>query len=272
MNDLEAFSKLVQALDPWRGQLIFIGGWGHRLHTLHPKANKLDYQPVFTRDTDLAFHSKIPLKGDIKSALLAKGFKEDLSGDFRPPIASYTLGEEQGGFYAEFLTPLIGSRYKRGGAADATLEAAGISAQKIRHLDILMVDPWTVSVGPPHNEVPLDMSTELQVANPLCFMVQKFLIRKDRKKAKQSQDLLYVYDTIQLFFQHLPQFKSDWEKVVKPALRGSSETVLKECAESFATVTDELREAAAIPQDRKGLTAAEMQTVCKYAFSEIMGI
>src|SRR3990167_5183831 len=27
MNDLEAFAKLVQALDPWRGRLVFIGGW-----------------------------------------------------------------------------------------------------------------------------------------------------------------------------------------------------------------------------------------------------
>lgn len=33
-----------------------------------------------------------------------------------------------------------------------------------------------------------------------------------------------------------------------------------------------LRGAAAIPQDRNGLTAAEMQAVCKYAFSSIMGI
>ena len=39
MNDLEAFAKLVQALDPWRGQLVFIGGWSHRLHTLHPYAS-----------------------------------------------------------------------------------------------------------------------------------------------------------------------------------------------------------------------------------------
>lgn len=272
MNDLEAFAKLVQALDPWRGQLVFIGGWCHRLHTMHPKANKLGYQPVFTRDTDLALHNKIPLAGDIKSALIAKGFKEDFSGEFKPPIARYTLGDQQGGFYAEFLTPLKGSGYKRGGAPDATMSAAGISAQKIRHLDILMVDPWTVTVGPPHNDVPLDVPADLQVANPLCFMVQKFLIKKDRKKAKQSQDLLYVYDTIQLFSQHLPELKDNWERVVKPALQSGSETVLRECAESFTSVTDELRGAAAIPQDRKGLTAAEMQAVCKYAFSNIMGI
>lgn len=272
MNDLDAFAKLVQALDPWRGKLVFIGGWGHRLHTLHPKANKLGYQPVFTRDTDLALHNKIPLEGDIKSALMAKGFKEELSGESKPPIASYTLGDQQGGFYAEFLTPLIGSGYKRGGALDATMPVAGISAQKIRHLDILMVDPWTVTVGPPHNDVPLDAPVELQVANPLCFMVQKFLIKKERKKAKQSQDLLYVYDTIQLFSQHLPAFKDNWEGVVKPALQSASEIVLRECEESFASVTDELRGAAAIPQDRNGLTAAEMQAVCKYAFSNIMGI
>lgn len=272
MNDLEAFAKLVQALDPWRGQLVFIGGWGHRLHTLHPKASKLDYQPVFTRDTDLALHDKIPLEGDIKAALMAQGFKEELSGELKPPIACYTLGDQQGGFYAEFLTPLSGSGYKRKGAPDATLLAAGISAQKIKHLDILMVDPWTVTVGPPHNDVPLDAPAELQVANPLCFMVQKFLIKKDRKKAKQSQDLLYVYDTIQLFSEHLPEFQDSWEKVIKPALQGSSDTVLKECAESFASVTDELRAAATIPQDRGGLKAEEMQAVCKYAFAYIMGI
>lgn len=28
MNDLEAFARLVQALAPWRRQLIFIGGGG----------------------------------------------------------------------------------------------------------------------------------------------------------------------------------------------------------------------------------------------------
>lgn len=85
---------------------------------------------------------------DIKSALMAKGFKEDFSGDFKPPIARYTLGDQQGGFYAEFLTPMIGSGYKRGGAPDATVPAAGISAQKIRHLDILMVDPRVQKFSP----------------------------------------------------------------------------------------------------------------------------
>ena len=137
MNDLEAFAKLVQALDPWRGQLVFIGGWSHRLHTLHPYASQLAFQPIFTKDTDLAFHNEVPLEGNIKDALVEKGFKEDLSGEARPPAAHYTLGNDSSGFYAEFLTPLVGSGIKRTGETDATMLAGGISAQKIRHLGIL---------------------------------------------------------------------------------------------------------------------------------------
>lgn len=203
-NDLKAFATLVQAVESWRGQLVFIGGWGHRLHTLHPKAGRLDFQPIATRDTDLAFASKVVLEGDIKSALVKQGFNEQLSGDFKPPTAHYTLGSDESGFYAEFLTPLAGSGYKRSGAKDATLEMAGISAQKIRHLDILMVDPWIVTVGP-DNGVPLPAPFDLQVANPLCFMVQKLLIKQDRSRKKQAQDLLYIHDTIQLFDHLLPE-------------------------------------------------------------------
>lgn len=147
MNDLEAFAKLVQALAPWRQQLVFIGGWGHRLHRMDPRANRLAYQPVFTRDTDLAFAHQEPIEGDIKQALTARGFREELHGEFKPPVAHYTLGDTTRGFYAEFLTPLAGSGYKRSGAPDATLSKAGISAQKIRHLDILLVDPWVIRLG-----------------------------------------------------------------------------------------------------------------------------
>jgi hypothetical protein len=190
MNDLEAFASLVQAVAPWRQQLIFVGGWGHRLHRLDPRANRLDYQPVFTRDTDLAFANKEPLEGDIKQALTQHGFHEELSGDHRPPAAHYTLGDEAGGFYAEFLTPLAGSGYKRRGTPDATMSKAGISAQKIRHLDILLVDPWAIGLGKEEG-IPLSERMDVQVVNPLCFMVQKFLIQQYRPANKRAQDVLY---------------------------------------------------------------------------------
>jgi Nucleotidyltransferase len=270
MNDLEAFAKLVQALDPWRGQLVFIGGWSHRLHTLHPYASQLAFQPIFTKDTDLAFHNEVPLEGNIKDALVEKGFKEDLSGEARPPAAHYTLGNDGSGFYAEFLTPLVGSGIKRTGETDATLLAGGISAQKIRHLGILLTDPWMVTVGS-MNGVPLDEPVDLQVANPLCFMLQKFLIKKHRTADKHRQDLLYVFDTLQLFGHRLPQFQENWENVIAPSLEaGAVKTVVQECGDSFNTVTDAIRDAARIPQDRR-VDPEELRATCQYTFRQILG-
>jgi hypothetical protein len=268
MNDLEAFAKLLQALAPWRQQLTFIGGWGHRLHRLDRRANRPDYQPVFTRDTDLAFANKEPIEGNIKQVLMQHGFQEELSGDHRPPAAHYTLGDEAGGFYAEFLTPLAGSGRKRGGEADATMVKAGISAQKIRHLDVLLVDPWVISVGPQEG-VPLPARMDVQVAHPLCFMVQKFLIQQYRPANKRAQDVLYIYDTIELFGALLDEFNAHWHARVAPALGDLADEVRKLCMQTFADVNDMVRDAARIPADRK-LSPEQIQATCRYAFEHVL--
>ena len=268
MNDLEAFAKLVQALAAWRQQLIFIGGWGHRLHRLDPRANRPDYQPVFTRDTDLAFANREPIEGDIKQSLLQHGFKEELSGDHRPPAAHYTLGDEASGFYAEFLTPLAGSGRKRSGEADATMTKAGISAQKIRHLDVLLVDPWIISLGQQEG-VPLPERIDVQVAHPLCFMVQKFLIQQYRPANKRAQDVLYIYDTIELFGALLDEFNVHWTARVAPALGGLADGVRKISTQTFAEVNDMIRDAARIPADRD-LPPEQIQATCSYAFERML--
>jgi hypothetical protein len=189
----------------------------------------------------------------------------------RRPAAHYILGSDTSGFYAEFLTPLVGSGFKRTGETDATMVAGGISAQKIRHLGILLTDPWIVTLGP-KNGVPLDEPVDLQVANPLCFMLQKFLIKKQRTADKHRQDLLYVFDTIQLFGHMLPQFKENWENVIAPSLEvGAVKTVVQECGESFNTVTDTIRDAARIPKDRR-VDPEELRVTCQYALQHILGL
>jgi len=231
-------------------------------------ANTLEYQPLFTRDTDLAFANRAPIEGDIKAALIEHGFKEQLSGEHNPAVAHYTLGDEDGGFYAEFLTPLIGSGVKRGGAPDATMTMAGITAQKIRHLDILLVDPWMITLDP-KNGIPLPSSMEIQVANPLCFIVQKFLIQKDRPAAKQAQDVLYIYDTIELFGALLEEFHEAWNRNISPALGEKlSNAVLTSSKNTFLNVNDVIRAAARIPQDRK-LSPEQIQQTCLLAFEII---
>src|SRR3989442_9616904 len=148
MEDSAAFARLVDAIRPWLGHIVIVGGWAHRLHRLHPLATAQEYQPLRTRDVDLAFSISAPLTGDLREALRDAGFIEELSGECTPPVTHYRLAEEDAGFYAEFLTTQKGSGLKRDGRRDATVAKAGITAQKLRHLDLLLVAPWSVRARP----------------------------------------------------------------------------------------------------------------------------
>lgn len=270
MNDLEALARLIRAIAPWRAHLIIVGGWAHRLHRYHPLASVPDYDPLLTRDTDLAFAADAPLEGDIAKALGENGFAEELSGDHRPPVTHYTLGDDDAGFYAEFLTPLHGSGIKRDHTPDATLAKAGITAQKLRHLEILLVEPWIVRLGG-DDGVPLDAPTDVLISNPVSFIVQKLLIHDYRKPAKRSQDVLYIHDTLELFGRALETLAALWSNSVSPAL---SERTAREVGRFttalFARVTDTIRDAARIPQDRR-LDPERLRAACQAALAHVLG-
>ena len=108
MEDSEAFARLIRALRPWLGQVVIVGGWAHRLHRLHPLATTPAYEPIRTRDADVALSLHAPMEGDIRFALERQGFARAFLGTDTPPVTQYRLGEQDGGFYTEFLVPLTG--------------------------------------------------------------------------------------------------------------------------------------------------------------------
>jgi len=111
---------------------------------------------------------------------------------------------------------------------------------------------------------------DIQVANPLCFMIQKFLIQKDRNMAKQAQDVLYIYDTIELFGALLDEFHDAWNKRISPELGEKlSNTVRTLSKSTFASINDVIRTAALIPKDRK-LSPEQIQRTCQIAFETIL--
>jgi hypothetical protein len=81
VEDVASFARLVEAIRPWLPHVVIVGGWSHRLHRLHPLATAQTYQPLRTRDVDLAFSPNAPLTGDLKQALTKAGFMEELSGE-----------------------------------------------------------------------------------------------------------------------------------------------------------------------------------------------
>lgn len=268
MEDFQAFGRLLSALHPWLGQLVVVGGWAHRLHRFHPLAKSPNHLPLRTRDTDLAFSPDAALAGDMRKALTEAGFTEEFLGQESPPATHYRLGDEHAGFYAEFLTPLAGSEMKRW-KRDAMLSRAGITAQKLRYLDILLIKPWSVRVGP-ERQVPIEADVDLFASNPASFIVQKLLIHSGRPADKRAQDVLYIHDTLELFGGSLNELRRLWVDEIRPKIaRRWARRAEAIARELFAEVTDTIRDAARIPQDRR-LAPENVQRACEYGFDELL--
>ncbi len=270
MHDLAPMARLLNALRPWLGKLVIVGGWAHRLHRYSDLANPPRHPPILTLDVDLAFSLRELLEGNIAQSLQTAGFAEVLSGEHRPPVSHYTLGQEAGGFYAEFLVPLTGSATRRNGELDATTSKAGITAQKLRHLDVLLVHPTIVKLGVATG-FPLGPPAEVKLANPVSFIAHKLLIRHERRPEKRPNDILYIHDTLELFAEHIGTLEATWREAVRPSLTPRNARRVEQLArDQFGSVTDDIRAAARIPQDRK-LTPEHVRGLCAYGLEAIFG-
>lgn len=270
MNDMSAFGRLLEALRPWLDHLVFVGGWCHRLHRFHPSAAPATYLPLMTRDADIALPEGSLGGTDMGEALRRADFKEELSTEFRPPVSKYRLGGDDGGFYAEFLAPLRGGGVHRDGTPDVTVQLAGVVAQKLRHLELLLLEPWTVRVGPEIG-IPVDPGVEIRIANPVTFIAHKLLISGKRPRAKRAQDVLYIHDTIELFGARIGELRTLWRDVVRPSLPDKTVRRVEALSvEHFAGVSDVVRAAARIPSDRV-LSPERIQQVCAYGLNQVFG-
>jgi len=266
--DIDHFARLIDTLHPWLDQVVIIGGWAHRLHRLHPLAQPLDYEPLGTLDTDVALPAKLPATGnELRQRLLENGFREELLGSMQPPAAHYHIATGDSGFYAEFLTPLVGGEIKRG-KRDVTTRIAGVPVQKLRHLELLLDSPWEVVIAPADG-YPTDGVRRIRVPNAAAFLAQKILIRNKRERADKAKDVLYIHDTIETFGANLSTIRGEWETNVKPALHPRASREVEGAAETyFQKVDDPIREAARIAAGRN-LTPEMVREVCSYGWENI---
>lgn len=267
MNEAQAFGRLVDGLSPWLGQLVFVGGWAFRLYRLHPDAQVPAYRPIVTLDADVAFAEGEQLEGNIRERLLGAGFVESLTGNHRPPVSQYTLGEEGSGLYAEFLTPLTGSGRRRGGEPIATVARAGVSAQRLRHLDLLFESPWQVTLGADWEPA---AGAGIRIPNPVSFIAQRLLIHDQRLPAKKAQDILYIHDTLELFGGQLDALGQLWRDTLAPTLHTRQQRALLQATDTiFGRLDDRIRDAAAIPADRQ-LDPERMRQMCQLALGDML--
>jgi hypothetical protein len=268
-SDTERFSVLVDALRPWLGKVVIIGGWAHRLYRERPEAVAPPYEALRTEDADVALGpGTIARTEDLRGRLIAWGFLEEMSGDDQPPIMHYSLAREELGFYAEFLTPLLGSERRRDGSRNVTERIGGVVAQTLRHLDVLLIAPWAVTVSQ-DNGFAVSEAAVVLVPNPVSFITQKLLIHSRRKHDDRPKDVLYIHDTIELFGDALNQLNEIWHVSVAPQLRPSlKREVAARVAELFRTTTDTVRGASLIAAHR-GLTPASIQELCELGLTRL---
>lgn len=218
-----------------------------------------------TLDTDVAVPLKLPAREeDIRSRLLAHGFTEEFLGDARPPATHYHLGDEASGFYVEFLAPLIGGDYNRKGRRKATTEVAGITCQRLRHVEILLHHPWSIDFKSDR------FAATIPVANPVSFVVaQKVLIHEEREREDRAKDILYIHDTIEVFGARLHELQELWQRIVAPELHARKASIVSKASEVlFGNLSDDIRRATQISPER-ALSPEAIRETCQYGFERV---
>ncbi len=211
----------------------------------------------------------MPAAGEqIRERLLARNFREERMGDTRPPAAHYRVESGDSSFYAEFLTSLEGSEVKRGGRRDLTTRISGVSVQKLRHLELLLANPWDVMIAPGAG-YPIASVRPTLVPNPAAFLVQKILIHDKRDRDRRAKDILYIHDTVETFGGNLAAIREQWTSKVRPGLHAKEARLIERAAEKhFRDIDDTIREAARISTGRK-LTPEMVRELCAYGWGQI---
>jgi len=199
--------------------LVLVGGFAVRLYEIHPRAVRAAVRMLRTFDADLAAPSGgIPVAGESLSALAeAAGFQPDFRGDHIPPVMKLVPKEAIGGaigvdqYSVEFLTPMTGPPVSRSGRAVVTSDIqAGVTAQRLRYLDLLLESPWRVSLAGLSGIPDATTTIEVRLPHPSFFIVQKILISEElNRQDKRPKDMAYVYQVVSLFRRELIALAED---------------------------------------------------------------
>lgn len=203
---------LYQVLSAIRRNLedfVLVGGFASFLYQFHERAKPVGLSPLLTYDIDLASRGRVSIRGGktVNESLSEIGLIEKFTGNCTPPLVKYFPKDKKPPLYVEFLTPLHGSENKRR-ASDVTQKIQpDLSAQKLRFLDLLLKNPWTINTSsvPGLGKYP---NLVLKIPHPSMFIMQKILISGRRTDTSRAKDFGYIY-------QVLGFFREDWETLAK---------------------------------------------------------
>lgn len=130
-----------------------------------------------------------------------------------------------------------------------TTSVGGVTAQKLRHLEILLAAPWQVSISREAG-FPVSRPMAIRIPNPAAYVVQKVLALRKRKPDKLPKDVLYLHDTFAIFSDSLPQVKVCWDALRQGMHPNHVRSFERLSRDLITAVTDLTRSAALIAAGR----------------------
>jgi hypothetical protein len=211
------FVKIVRALGPYLDELVIVGAWCHRLLHFHPLATPPPFPPLMSEDTDVATPERLlPRSPSMGERLQAAGFRASLSGSGPVPASKFYPEDDDKGLYLEFIAPLRGAAYTRTGEPNDTLAIAGITAAKLRYVELLLFEPWKFDLTEQDGFGVGTEAISLQVANPASYLAQKVLaVHRRQQAAKKPKDVLYVHDTLAMFGSSFAELRAQAASVLE---------------------------------------------------------
>nr|WP_249205822.1 GSU2403 family nucleotidyltransferase fold protein [Burkholderia cenocepacia] len=149
------------------------------------------------------------------------------------------------------------------------LAVRGIEAGS--HLEVLLYEPWTVTI--PGEESGLGEAVpDLQIPNPVSFMLQKVLIRDDRIPEKRAQDVLYIHDAMLHFGNAIEdELIPIWKQLQGTMTEAQQKSVRAGVDELFTDVNDIIRAAVEIAGPERDIDPEDMLRLCRGGFDELFG-
>lgn len=213
---------VLRAVAPYREDLVLVGGFAVWLYRFHPRAAAIELIPLLTFDVDFAAPERLHVAAgrNLSDLIAAAGLDQHLLGGHVPPVAKFVprnvgkpveagAGEQ---YCMEFLTPLVGSATNRRGEEVGTkVIQPGITAQRLRFLDLLLADPWRVPVAAiPGMDGDPEGVPYVKVPHPGLMIVQKVLIFEERRRhGGWAKDMAYIYEVLGIFRHEIPRLAQE---------------------------------------------------------------
>jgi hypothetical protein len=196
---LRDFGAMVAALGEYRSVAVLTGGFVSWVYQHMPAFSAPPMPALLTTDVDWTVPARLPILGErtLAARLADSGFVVVRSTDTTPEVQRYQhrrFGDRDlAPVYGEFLAPLRGSATRKGEDLRVRRVQAGLTAQALRYLDLLLDDPVSfdaaalpgLGLAEPHL---------IRVPRPAAYVLQKLLSWEERSPAKRDKDAAYLHE------------------------------------------------------------------------------